>query len=115
MLAGEGRGRRTGFAGAAVLLGAVFVIGCGSGAGAPSDQKTGLELQIQQQLPKQAEKTLGTAVTVPEVTCTSTTETTFDCLATLSGYDLRGRPVSQSLPIEGSCDADTCIWNSKGF
>ncbi len=114
MLAGEGRGRRGGFSGAAVLV-ALSVLGCGSGSGETGDPKAALELQIQQQLPKQAEKTLGTAVTVPEVTCTSTTETTFDCLATLSGFDLRGRPVSQSLPIEGSCDADACIWNSKGF
>jgi hypothetical protein len=111
---GEGRRGRAVAVGAAVFLVALCALGCGTGGGT-SDPKTGLELQIQQQLPKQAEQRLGTAVTVPEVTCTSITETTFDCLATLSGYDLRGRPVSQSLPIEGSCDEEACIWNSKGF
>ena len=97
-----------GFAAIAALL--CIAGGCGSET---VDRKTSLEIQIQQQFPQQARKTLGTAVVVNDVSCTSLTETTFNCLASVRGSNLQGQTITQNVPIDGSCDSESCIWNVK--
>lgn len=63
--------------------------------------------------PRQAEKLIGSPVTVSNVGCTELTETTFNCIATAQSLNFRGQPVSENVPIDGSCDDDTCIWNTR--
>ena len=102
-------------AGLALLTG--LALAFGSGCGSPSESEEGdaraeLEQIITQQLPAEARRLGLGAVLVRSVSCVAETETRYSCVARVQGSDGLGHPVTQTLPITGTCDATRCIWRT---
>lgn len=81
-----------------------------------ADVGAGLEQQITRQLPGEAKRLGLGPVVVQGVTCVSESETKYSCIADVRGVDNRGGYVNESVPIDGTCDEQGCLWQSyPGF
>ena len=87
-----------------------LIAGCGGAS--VSDQRSTLEDLIRDNLPAQFRQAFpGYSVVLGEVGCTHSDGGHFDCLATLHEIDrASGEPVTEQLPIRGTCDDQSCQW-----
>lgn len=120
MTGARGHGRHWLLSPAALAVASAGLIGCSSPLAGPkpdaADLGAGLEQQITMQLPGEARRLGLGPVVVEGVTCVSESETKYSCIAEVRGVDFRGRYVNESVPIDGTCDEQGCIWRSNpGF
>lgn len=94
------------------VLAAVAVSGCSFSVGT-ADQKTKLEEIISTQLPGEAQEAGLGEIEVNDVTCVEKDADRYDCLAKISGTTTEGKPATRSIPIDGSCDAEECVWKTR--
>lgn len=94
-----------------LLLGVVSLTGCSIGA----DNIKTLEDAINTQLPQKIEESGQGTITVSKVTCTAegTSESNYNCVASVKGKDSEGNKIDTDLQIKGTCTSDECKWETK--
>lgn len=120
MTAARGLGRHWLLSSATLAVASAGLVGCSlplvDSEPDPADLGAGLEQQITTQLPGEARRLGLGPVVVQGVTCVSESETKYSCIAEVRGVDFRGRYVNESIPIDGTCDEQGCLWRSNpGF
>jgi hypothetical protein len=100
------------------LLGVVagcLASGCGilSGHSVPDDASGELEAQVTRQLPSEIKHLTGTAGYVRDVGCVRGDESSYECIATVSGPNSYGEYTTERISIEGTCDERQCLWKAS--
>ena len=93
----------------ALVLGVAAISGCSSG----EDNITALERIITEQMPAEVEEASKAKIKVDSVECKDGTAGKYDCVAKVSGTDPDGKPIDESVNIEGTCNDDQCRWETK--
>lgn len=96
-----------------LLAAGLALTGCSFSIGSTADQKSELEKIIRVQLPGEAKEAGLGAISVDEVTCVEKDSERYDCVANISGRDANGKPAKRTIPIDGSCDNEECVWKSR--
>lgn len=95
------------------LTGTLFAAaGCGGSDGSSQEMRTKLEGIIRGQLPGKVKRQGGGPVVVNTVQCTNAGGNKYDCIATVRGTDGQSGSVTEDVSIDGTCDADSCIWKT---
>ncbi len=99
---------------AALAAGALSLAGCSASIGGPDYEGT-LEKSITNELPKKLKESGQAVITINKVTCkaVSGSDSKFDCVASISGTDNKGKKGSGELQIAGTCADDKCNWETK--
>lgn len=95
-----------------LAISAVAMTGCSFSIGT-ADKKSELEDIISVQLPGEAKEAGLGEVEVNDVTCIEKEADRYDCLAKISGRTTEGEPATRSIPIDGSCDMEECVWKTR--
>lgn len=98
---------------ALMVVSAVALSGCSFSFSTGDSQKSSLEEIITTQLPGEAKDAGLGAVEVNDVACVKKETDRYDCVAKVSGTTREGKPGTRTIPIDGSCDADKCIWKAR--
>jgi hypothetical protein len=104
-----------GFVGLALL--APLAFGCNTDLGSTSDPGRELEAIIRSQLPNQTENLFPGVVSnarAKQVNCVEQSSGGYECIVRLSYFDADfGRTITETVPITGSCDSESCIWRAS--
>lgn len=93
-----------------VVLAALAVpfAGCGG-----EDNVTALQRIISEQLPAKVEETGAKDVKVGTVSCKEGEVGVYDCSTKVTGTAEDGSKIDETVEIEGTCNDDSCRWETK--